>query len=297
MKATLYLIFATIFLGLNFHLAKIILKEVGFIEAGFWRFLFGVVALVLLGLNKIPNLQLIAKNIKGISLTGFIGLFGFNLFFFLGLMNSSAINAALIVSLNPALTILFSQKILKTPIKKNQLLGIVIAFIGVTYVILNGKITNFNNLQFNYGDILILIANVFFALHHVWVKKYGTTISNLNFTLLTSTCCLIGFLILLPISGMALVTTHTYGYWMAVFGIGCLGTALAYFLWQKGVQITGADKAGIYMNIVPFSAAILAIFFNESLHTYHLIGGLLIIIGMLITRKKTTNSKVYKPLS
>ncbi|OUR97654.1 hypothetical protein A9Q86_15690 [Flavobacteriales bacterium 33_180_T64] len=297
MKATLYLILATIFLELNFHLAKIILKEVGFIEAGFWRFLFGVGTLVLLGLNKIPNLQLIAKNIKGISLTGFIGLFGFNIFFFLGLMNSSAVNAALIVSLNPALTILFSHKILKTSIKKKQLLGIVIAFIGVTYVILNGKITNFNNLQFNYGDILILIANVFFALHHVWVKKYGTTISNLNFTLLTSTCCLIGFLVLLPISGMTLVTTHTYGYWMAVFGIGCLGTALAYFLWQKGVQITGADKAGIYMNIVPLSAAVLAIFFGESLHTYHLIGGLLIIIGMLITRKKNTNSKGHKPLS
>lgn len=297
MKATLYLIFATIFLGLNFHLAKIILQEVNFIEAGFWRFLFGVITLIVLGAKKLPKFKVIQKNLKGISLTGFIGLFGFNLFFFLGLMNSSAVNAALIVSLNPALTILFSHKILKTSIKKIQLLGVFIAFMGVTYVILNGKITNFNNLQFNYGDILILIANVFFALHHVWVKKYGTTISNLNFTLLTSTCCLIGFFILLPISGMALVTTHTYGYWMAVFGIGCLGTALAYFLWQRGVQITGADKAGIYMNIVPLSAAVLAIFFNESLHTYHLIGGLLIIIGMLITRKKITNSKVHKPLS
>ncbi len=194
MKATFYLIIATIFLGLNFHLAKIILKEVGFIEAGFWRFLFGVGALVLLGFKKSLNLQLITKNIKGISLTGFIGLFGFNIFFFLGLMNSSAVNAALIISLNPALTILFSHKILKTSITKNQLLGILIAFMGVTYVILNGEITNFTSLQFNYGDILILIANIFFALHHVWVKKYGATISNLNFTLLTSTCCLIVFL-------------------------------------------------------------------------------------------------------
>lgn len=288
MRATLYLIFATIFLGLNFHLAKIILKEVGFIEAGFWRFLFGVGALVMLGFKKMPSSQLIIKNIKGISLTGFIGLFGFNIFFFLGLMNSSAVNAALIVSLNPALTILFSHKILKTSIRKIQLLGIFIAFIGVTYVILSGEINNLNKLQFNYGDILILIANVFFALHHVWVKKYGTTISNLNFTLLTSTCCLLGFSILLPISGMVLITTHTYSFWMAVFGIGCLGTALAYFLWQKGVQITGADKAGIYMNIVPLSAALFAIFFKEHLHAYHLIGGLCIVAGLLISKVSTS---------
>lgn len=297
MKATLYLIIATIFLGLNFHLAKIILKEVNFIEAGFWRFLFGVGALVFLGFKKLPNLQLIIKNIKGISLTGFIGLFGFNLFFFLGLMNSSAVNAALIVSLNPALTILFSHKILKTPIKKVQLVGILIAFIGVTYLILKGEITSFNNLQFNYGDILILIANVFFALHHVWTKKYATNISSLNFTLLTSLCCLIGFLILLPISGMTMVTSHTDNFWMAVFGIGCLGTALAYFLWQKGIQITGADKAGIYMNVVPLSAAVLAILFNEQLYTYHLIGGLLIVVGMFITKNKPSKDQAQKPLS
>ncbi|WP_024769866.1 DMT family transporter [Aquimarina macrocephali] len=297
MKAVLYLILATIFLGLNFHLAKIILHEVNFIEAGFWRFLFGVGALVFLGFKKLPNSQLITKNIKGISLTGFVGLFGFNIFFFLGLMNSSAVNAALIVSLNPALTILFSHKILKTSIKKTQVLGVFIAFMGVTYVILNGEVTNLKNLQFNYGDILILIANVFFALHHVWVKKYGTTISNLNFTLLTSSCCLIGFLMLIPISEMEVITTHTNGFWMATFGIGCLGTALAYFLWQKGVKITGADKAGIFMNIVPLSAAILAIFFNESLHTYHLIGGFIIILGVLITRNKPSKSKIHKPLS
>lgn len=288
MKAICYLIIATIFLGLNFHLAKVILKEVNFIEAGFWRFLFGVVALLILGVKNLPSFKIIQKNIKGISLTGFIGLFGFNLFFFLGLLHTSAVNAALIVSLNPALTILFSHRILKTSINKIQIIGVIIAFLGVTYLILKGNITSISNIQFNYGDILILIANVFFALHHVWVKKYGTTISNLNFTLLTSICCLIGFFILLPINGMEIVTTHTTNFWGAVFGIGCLGTALAYFLWQKGVQIMGADKAGIYMNIVPLSAALFAILFKENLYIYHLIGGLLIVIGLFINKSSTS---------
>lgn len=297
MKATLYLILATILLGLNFHLAKIILKEVNFIEAGLWRFLFGVGALVVLGFKTLPDLKLILKNIKGISLTGFIGLFGFNTLFFLGLMNTTAVNAALIVSLNPALTILFSHKILKTSFTKIQLLGIIIAFLGIMFVILKGETSNLSNLQFNYGDILVLIANVFFALHHVWTKKYAVNISSSDFTLLTSLCCLIGFLILTPFNGIEKIATHTLLFWKAVFGIGCLGTALAYFLWQKGVQIIGADKAGIYMNLVPLSAAVLAIFFSKNLHVYHLIGGVCIILGMLITRKRTFMSKVHKSLS
>jgi len=295
MKAVLYLVIATIFLGLNFHLAKVILKEVNFIEAGFWRFLFGVVALVILGFRNLPTFQLVIKNIRGVSLTGIIGLFGFNFFFFLGLMNSSAINAALIVSLNPVLTILFSHKILKTPIKTTQIIGISIAFIGAIYLIIRGEILNLYYLQFNYGDILIFIANVFFALHHVWVKKYSANISSLNFTLLTSLCCLIGFSILTPIYGMSNITSHSLNFWMAVFGIGCLGTALAYYLWQKGVQIIGAHHAGIYMNIVPLSAALFTIFFNEPLYKYHLIGGLLIVIGLLITKKRM--SGIPKTLS
>ncbi|MFK5982232.1 MAG: DMT family transporter [Flavobacteriaceae bacterium] len=285
MKAISFLIIATILLGLNFHLAKILLKEVNFIEAGFWRFLFGVITLIILGFRNLPSLKTITKNLKGVSLTGFIGLFGFNIFFFLGLMNTSAVNAALIVSLNPAITLLLSNRILKTDIQKNQLIGILIAIIGVIYLILKGNFLNINNLQFNYGDILILIANVFFALHHVWTKKYASTISSLNFTLLTSLCCLIGFSVLIPFNGIENITTRTQYFWLAVFGIGCLGTALAYYLWQKGIQIIGADKAGIYMNVVPLSAAVLAVFFHESLYIYHLIGGLFIGLGVIITKK------------
>lgn len=82
MEATLYLISATILLRLNFYLAKIILIEVNFIEASFWRFLFAVGILVLLGSKTLPDIKQIIENIKSSSLRGFIGLFGFNMFFF-----------------------------------------------------------------------------------------------------------------------------------------------------------------------------------------------------------------------
>ena len=82
MRAIIYLAIATIFLGLNFHLAKIVLKEVDFIEAGFWRFLFGVVALVILGFKNLPSIKKVQENLKGISFTGFIGFFGVYLLFF-----------------------------------------------------------------------------------------------------------------------------------------------------------------------------------------------------------------------
>ncbi|RIV31649.1 DMT family transporter [Flagellimonas lutimaris] len=287
MREALYLVIATIFLGLNFHLAKVILLEANFIEAGLWRFLFGVSLLTLIGLKNLPKLKSIIRNLKGILLTGIIGLFGFNFFFFLGLTHSTAINAALIVSLNPLLTILFSNRILKTEISKKQIAGILVAFLGVLYLVIKGNISNLLELEFCSGDILICIANVFFALHHVWVKKYAVTISTLNFTLLTCLFCLICFIIVAQFYGMTDVSTHTLNFWMAVFGIGAMGTGLAYLLWQKGIQMVGADHAGVFMNIVPLSAAFFALFFDEDLYLYHLVAGILIISGMFITKRRT----------
>jgi len=90
---------------------------------------------------------------------GVIGLFGFNIFFFLGLMHTSAVNAALIVSLNPALTIFLSHKVLGTPLLRKHIIGIFISFLGVAYLLLKGDLSNLFELAFSYGDILILIAN------------------------------------------------------------------------------------------------------------------------------------------
>ena len=284
MKTTLYFIISALFLGLNFHLSKIVLHEINFVETIFWRFLFASITLFFLAYKNLPSLKVILKNLKGASLVGTVGLLGFNIFLFLGLMNSSAINAALIISLNPALTILFSYIILKTPLKRQHLIGVLISFLGVLYLILRGNISTFQEIQFNYSDLLILIANVFFALHHVWVKKYSVGITSTNFTFLASLFCLIGILFFIPFVEIQDITSHSSSFWMAIVSLGVIGTAVVFYFWNAGVQKAGADQAGIFMNIVPLSTALFAIFFNENLYGYHLISGLCIIVGMLIMK-------------
>ena len=86
MRALVYFTLTAIFWGLNFHFAKVLLKEVSFIEAGFWRYLFGVIPLFILAYKDLPTVEKIIGNLKGISLVGIVCLFGFNIFFFLGLI-------------------------------------------------------------------------------------------------------------------------------------------------------------------------------------------------------------------
>jgi len=285
MKAIIYFTITAIFWGLNFHLAKFMLNEVRFAEAGFWRYFFGVVPLFILAYKELPSLKIIRENLKGIFLVGVIGLFGFNFFFFLGLLNSPAINGALIISTTPALTILFSTLILKTPFEKKHLWGVSISLLGVLYLILKGNMAALMQIEFSTSDILLFISSSFFALQNVWVKKYANKMSNKNFTFLTNLLCMLSFLILLPFLGTENVITYSSSFWFSAIGIGFFGTTVAYLLWNAGIKLTSANQAGIFINVVSLSTAVFSILLGEQLYLYHLISGSLIVLGVWVMRR------------
>lgn len=286
MKYWFFLAFATISWGLNFHLAKMMLEDSSAMEAGLWRYVFGVGVLLFFLWGDWPKWSAVKQQLRPLFLVGFIGLFGFNYFFFVGLSKTSAINAALIAGLNPATTLILSKFILKIPISKAQIAGILMALFGVIFLILKGKIFSLLSLQLNEGDAWILLANVVFALHSVWVKQYGGHLSNRHFTFLTNFVCLLGFVFLLPFLEFGSITDYPTQYWVAAMGMGGVGTALAYYFWNKGIAQLGAPQAGIFMNMVPLSAAIFALFFGETIRFYHIVSGLAIISGVLIMQMK-----------
>ena len=79
---------------------------------------------------------------------------------------------------------------------------------------------------------------------------------------------------------------YSSSFWLAALGIGGLGTAVAYLLWNKGIQIANANEAGIFINVVPLSTAAFSLVFGETLYTYHLVSGILIILGVFTLLKK-----------
>ncbi len=70
------------FFGLNFHLSKIVLADISFIEAIAWRFTLASVTLFLLAYKNLKSLRFNRSNIKDGFLVGGVGSLGFNLFSF-----------------------------------------------------------------------------------------------------------------------------------------------------------------------------------------------------------------------
>lgn len=282
-----YLLIAALLWGMNFHFAKFMMQESQFIESATWRYIFGVIPLVIFSYKSLSSMSFSSLPIRGLLLVGFVGLFGFNVFFFWGLVYTTAINAALIMSLNPITTLALSSIFLKTKLTKYQLFGAMISLIGVLCLLSEGRFKNlsFNNL--NQGDLLILVANLCFALHHIWVKKYREQIPNQYFTTVTNIICLAGFVGLLFIGQYEISINHSTQFWISAIGIGSFGTALAYILWNDAVFHLGADTAGIFLNIVPLSTAIFAVFLGEKLFPFHFVSGLLIILGVIISKRSS----------
>lgn len=286
MRTALYLIIATALWGLNFHLAKVMLQYCPAMVAGFWRYLFAVIVLFAFTIKDLPSWGLIKKNLGSLAFAGIIGLFGFNFFFFYGLKYTTALNAALIVSLNPALAVLFSFVLLKTKISSTQIAGVVLAFVGVLFLTTKGNLSTLDQVVFSIGDLYIFMSNIVFSLYHVWVKKNSGKMETMHFTFITNVMCFLVFLLILPFQELDNFANYSYQFWIAAIGIGAFGTSLAYYLWNKGVGEIGAARAGIYMNIAPLSTVLFSLFFGEELFLYHIISFVIIVTGLLIMQLK-----------
>ena len=280
--AGLFCLIAATTWGLNFHFIKVMLGESSALEAGLWRYVFAVIPLSLLLYKNVPSWIEIRKNLNTILIIGFAGLFLFNFLLFVGMSYTSAVNAGLIAALTPALTLVFSAWILKTPIYPRQIFGVSIALFGAIYLISKGKLNSLAQLSFSLGDLIMIAASIMFALHNVWVKQYGARLSNSHLTFLTNFVVMLGFLAVFWLQPVGNFTSYSSTYWLASLGVGVLGTSIAYYLWNLGIAQIGAPRAGIFLNAVPLSAAFFALFFGEPLYSYHWISATIIIGGVLV---------------
>ncbi len=285
MKSILLLTITVLFWSLNFYFGKIMMEYVSPNVAAFWRYLIGVLALFAMSFNSLPPWKTIQENLFGILLVGFVGLFGFVFLFFHGLNLTSEMNGALIVSLNPAMTVLLAVCFQGYKVNGRQIIGILLAFFGIVYLLTKGSPQAILNIELNKGDLIMLCGTSVFALQNIWIKKYSANLGNLSFTSLTNFCCLIGFILVMPFEDAFPIASLPSEFWLAAFGMGVPGTALAYYFWNYGLNEIGAARGAVFLNAIPMFTAMFAILFGATLFPYHLYSALLIIGGLLLVQK------------
>ncbi len=290
-KNYILLVVATVFWGANFIFAKLALRSMEPSLIATFRFLIASLTVMLFFVLKQGSLnwRAVKKKLGILSVSGLIGVFIYNLMMFVGLKTTSSTNGALIMGLNPMFTLLFSVFLLKSKINRYQILGIVISFCGVLFIISGGHLNVLLNLKFVSGDVLLIISSMVFGLYNVINKKYLTGLDALNLTAFTTFPAALMFLVYTLSRPDRFVFHFEMMAIVAVVFMGIFGSVLAYYFWNRAVKELGADASAVFINLVPFFAAIMSLFIGQSISIIQLLGGTFVIGGVYVsTRFKST---------
>ncbi|GIK41128.1 MAG: multidrug DMT transporter permease [Chloroflexota bacterium] len=283
----LLLVLATLFWSGNFVLGRAVRADVPPIGLAFWRWCGG--SILVMGFAW-PYLKrdwgLIRQHWKIVLLLSILGVASFNTLIYTGLQFTTAINALLMQSAMPVLIVLMSYLFFREIVSAVQGVGILLSLVGVLAIIGQGRLEVLTSLSLNLGDLLVFIAVALYAAYSALLRQ-RPPIHPLSFIAATF---IAGAVILLPFylwenaTGRVMsvdgVTLLTVGY-VAIFP-----SILAYLFYNRGVELAGANRAGLFVHLMPVFGSIMAILFlGERFGWFHGVGILLILGGILLATR------------
>ena len=235
------------------------------------------------------NLAYIKKNLLAIAFMGVITISTFNSVVYFALNYTQVINAVLVLAIIPAVTIVLSalMKVEKSNIF--QIFGLILSIIGVGSIISNGDVQRIVSLSFNNGDLWMLVCVLSWALYSTLLKKNKFKLSQFS---LIQIMVSVGILFLIPQyfyeQSIGLELNFNKAFFLILFYVVVFPAIVAYYCWQKGVEIIGPNRATMFIQLMPlFSAVMAIIIFKEKFELYHFVGATFIVSGIYLSNKKT----------
>ena len=262
--------------------------EVPPVGLSFWRGFLGAIILLPFIYPRLKlNASVIRVHIRPLTLLGGIMITSTTLIL-IGLNFTTAINASVINAIQPVFTVLLAMLLLHERLRLSQICGVALGLVGVIAMFARMDLGALLRLQFNLGDILIVLGSVGYALYAVNIGKIPKMLSPVEalfMIILTSSILVIPFYIIetLIYGPVPLNATALY----AIVGMTLVGTVFGILLWNQGIQLIGPSRAGMFINLIPIFATIMAIIFlDEHLQYYHIICAALIGIGIFLVLRR-----------
>lgn len=211
-----------------------------------------------------------------------LGIGTYNSLLYTAASYTTAINITLVSSTLPFGTLLCSLWLLKSRPAKREISGALLSCAGALTILSHGEFTRLLNLHFNSGDLIMFAAMLWWSLYSVLYKKWAIPIPAMALLLILIP---LGTLFILPLffvqNNFSLaIEVNSKVFWALAY-VATLPSVLAYWLWNKGVDVVGPGIASIFSYLIPVFTAMLSIpLLGENLHIYHGIGALLALAGL-----------------
>ncbi len=205
-----------------------------------------------------------------------------------GLRFTTATNAALLNAASPIAIALLAAIFLREKMSAKMLLGIVISIVGVGVIVARGSWQVITASAYNPGDLIIVATLFAWGIYTTYGRHLMQVVSPLT---ATTYAYIAGATYLLIACWLTeweswQVAETRWDSWLAVAYQSTLGT-FAHFWYYQAVEILGPSRAGVFINLVPVMAIGIAyVFLDEALTLPHLVGGLIVLVGVGVAARR-----------
>ncbi len=281
----LLLVLTTLFWSGNFVLSRGMHADIPPLALSFWRWALALAIMLAFSWRTFLSQRgIVYRERRFIIIQGLLGVTGFNSLIYLAVQSTTAVNAVLINSCVPILIALCSLFINKEPLSLRQWAGILVSLSGVALIIVGGKLGSLVELDFNRGDLLVLCAGLAWALYSVNLKRFPDELHPFSYLLGIMVAGLIGILPFYFLElGMGYGLTANLPTLTTIVYVAIFPSVLAFIFWNRAVRDIGANRAGVFIHLMPVFSSIMAIMFlGESIELFHLQGIALVFAGIFL---------------
>ncbi len=284
---------ANIIFGMNTPISRTLMPEIlspytlTFFRLAGGMLLFWIISLFLKK-EKVPA--------KDILLLFFASLFSLTLNqlpYFVGLSMTSPIDASIVVTMLPILTMILAAIFIKEPITLMKAIGVLVGASGALLLVFNNSIVHAGHSNF-WGNIIVFGAVTSFAIYLTVFKDLITRYSPIT---VMKWMFLFGTLVGLPFcykplmeTDFSLLTSGTYwriGY-MVIFA-----TFIGYLLIPIGQKTLRPTTLSMYNYLQPIVASLMAIFIGIDTFGYEqALSGLLVFSGVYIVTQSKSRAEM-----
>ena len=229
---------------------------------------------------------LLRKHLVYLSVMGALGFTLFNSLFYNAAHHTTAVNIGILQGSIPVFVLIGAFAAYRTQVTKLQVAGVLLTSLGVVIVAAGGSLARLAALALNFGDLLMIGACLLHAGYTIALRRRPPVAALSLFLVMAAAAFAASLPLVLIEASLGAFQWPSAEGWIVVALVVIFPSFLAQIFYIQGVGQIGPGRAGVFVNLVPVFAAILAVtFLDEPFEFFHTAALALVLSGIWIAQR------------